>query len=307
MLTIFEKMFRLSSIAKVAIVLIFVMACSVMAKDKLVIAVSFAPYAYLIDVIGGDKVEVITLLPPGADLRTYKPKTQELKEFSRAEVYFTDGSGADKAWLSYFRQVKQSVKIVDISEKVEWLSGKNQTLDPSVWTSVERMNLISMNVRDALSRLRPEDDRYFTVNYSYLLYRANRVGDNLKRAVFRLPQNSKNFVTTSPLFSYLAHDYKLQQLHVGVSGNDPKSKELKKIVEEGQKNKSLLVFVPPQFSEKAKETIAKGLGAKVLALDPLKYNYLENVKAITNTVNEIVEEVRKSNPPKSLFKPVLKK
>jgi len=290
MLTIFEKMFRLSSVAKVALVLVFVMSSFVMATDKLVVAVSFAPYAYLIETIGGKDVEVVTLLPPGTDPYNYKPNPAELLEFSRADVYFTDGSGVDRAWLPRFKELKKNMDVVDISEGFSWVAGEKQEPDPFVWTSPKSFSRFASNVRLALSKYRPEKTESFTFNLTKLLNRLNRLNDELIRAVVRLPKEYRTIVVTRPQYRYFSRDYSVTQEPVNVAGNEPTPDELKNIIETGRKTNVSMLIVPPDFSQKAKDAISKELGVKVLALDILEYNFINNLMAIVAVYSDIAAE-----------------
>ena len=300
---LFEKLSRFSLALKLAVVMSIVFAGSVVARDKIVIAVSFAPYANMVQAIGGDEVEVVTLLPPGTDMRYYKPQPKEIKEFSLADVYLTDGSGVDRAWLPRFKQVKQTIKIVDISEGIVWLAGEGNEPNPYLWLSPKQMAKISTNIRVVLSKLRPERDSYFVAKHVFFLRKLNQVDDELEAAVRRLPKDARTFIATRPLFTYLAQDYDLQPQVVEVSGKVAKSKDVKKIVELGRKIGAKMVFVPPQFDKLAVESFKRDFGAKVVEVNFLTYDFLDNAKSMANVINEIAAALRKDRPTLNLPKP----
>jgi zinc transport system substrate-binding protein len=303
---LFKNVFRVPGAAKVVLAISIMATCVVAASDKLVVAVSYAPYARIVNAVGGEMVEVVTMLPPGTDLATYVPKAEELMEFSRADVYFTDASGADAAWLPRFKQLKNSIEIVDVSKSVSWrsLDGK---YDPNIWVSPRQMSKIASNVNTALTKYFPEKNEYFVVKLSIILQQMNRVDDNLKRSVLLLPEDLRVAIVPRPLYGYLTQDYKLKQVSVDISGNDPTPKEVERIIEEGRKNKARLVFVTPRFSQESIQKIKKELNAKVAVLDDLSYNFLENAKNINAAIQEIADERMKealSDPTKN---PKLKK
>lgn len=304
MMSFVKSFIRLSVFAKVAIVLALVAGYSVANQNKLVIAVSFAPLANIVETIGGDEVEVITLLPSGTDPYNYTPKDKELKEFSRADYYFTEGSGVGRAWFPRFKKVKANVNVVDLSKGVVWISGKNNEPDPFFWSSPKVVSQIASNVRATLSKLRPEKNDYFVLKLSHFLNRFNRADESLKRAVYRLPENLRVFVTTSPRYGYLTRDYKFLQKSVDVNEKNLTPKELKKVVETGRKNGVRFVFVTPKFNKKDVASIKKDLGAEVLVLDPMQYNFFENIKAITDALNKVADErleQSKADPKKNPF------
>ena len=79
-------------IARLLFLLVMVPAILWAGEDRITVAVSLQPYATLVKMLGGDRVNVVTLLPPGADPHNFEPKPAVIKAFSVAQVYFTDGS-----------------------------------------------------------------------------------------------------------------------------------------------------------------------------------------------------------------------
>lgn len=280
-------------------VLVVMLAASVFASDKLVIAVSVAPYANLLKIIGGNEVEVVLMLPAGANPHTYEPRPATLKEFAKAQIYFSDGSGMDEAWLPRFKGVNKNIRIVDISKNISWMqekdhdhhhhAGKHEDhpeVDPHIWTSPKQVSMIAFNMRRELSRLRPEKDGYFVMNHSMLVRRLDRIDTQLKAAVREMPKDARAFIVFHPAYGYLARDYGLTQYTVEVNGKEPKPKDLQKLVEEGKKHNIHLVFVQPQFSTRATETIAKELNAKVQTTDPLTFDFLSNTVLFIESIRE---------------------
>ena len=305
--SIFKKAFSIAVFAKVALVFSLVAAVSVAASNKMVIAVSYAPYAYIVDAIGGDKVEVVTLLPSGTDLDKYVPKADELKEFSRADVYFTDGSGRDAAWFSRFKELKKSIRVVDISSGVVWRNFGAPAFDPNIWTSPKQMAKLASSVRVALSEIMPEHTDFFVVKLSRILQRLNRSDEDLRKTVLKLPENLRAVVVPYPRYGFFAQDYGVKQLPVDISWNAPTAKDVESIIETGRKNGARVVIVTPQFSQEAIAKIKKELDAKVVVQELLCYNFNENAKAITAAFNEIAEERLKKALSDPTMNPRLKK
>lgn len=301
MLSCFKSMACKSGIFKHALLVVAMAACSVFAADKLVIAVSVAPYANILQAIGGDEVEVVLMLPAGANPHTYEPRPDVLKRFAKAQIYFSDGSGMDKAWLPRFKGVNKNVKIVDISKSVSWMQhiehhhGSHEDhpeVDPHIWTSPKQVGVIAFNMRYALSQLRPEKDSYFVMNHGLFLRKLNAVQAKLNNAIVRMPDSVRAFIVFHPAYGYLARDYGLTQYTVEVNGKEPKPRDLQKLIEEGKKHKVHLVFVQPQFSERAAETIAKELNAKIQSTDPLAYDFLANITTMVESIKEASDLVR---------------
>lgn len=306
--------FRAASRLKIALLLVLLCLGLASAKEKLVVAVSLAPYATMLKSIAGDYIDIVTMIPPGADPHTYEPKPDVLKAFSKASVYFTDGSGMDKAWLPRFKGVNKRVETVDVTDGIEWIlqdahgkdvQGKDSkdahaheklTLDPHLWTSPKQALKVMSNMRSALSKYDPDNNNVYVMRFSRMIQTLEKVGKDVARAVYSLPKEARTFIVFHPSFGYLARDYGLKQLTIEVNGKEPKPKDLKKLVQEGKKNNVRLVFVQPQFSKRSAETIATELVASVVTVNPLDADYLEStrtlIKAISAAASKLNSETK---------------
>lgn len=272
------------------------------AAEKLTVAVSLQPYANIVKNIAGDRVDVVTLLPPGADPHTFEPKPQSLKEFAKASIYFSDGSGMDKAWMPRFKGVNKNVQVVGISKGIGWMAADevehrhegevvhheehHEGFDPHVWTSPKRVAIIAQNVLDALAQLDPAGKETYTQNFTAFKAELETLNADLKNAVNALPIGKRTFIVFHPSYGYLAFDYGMQQLSIEVEGKEPKPKDLAFLIEEGKKHFAHIVFVQPQFSKRAAETIAKELNAVVVTTDPLAYDFMGNVRSLVKAISE---------------------
>lgn len=277
--------------------------CSFVCASPLTVAVALQPYANIVKNIGGDKVDVVTLLPPGADPHTFEPKPATLKSFARASVYFSDGSGMDEAWMPRFKGVNKNVEVVKISKGIglmaavehehehghEHVHGEEHEhghLDPHIWTSPKRLTLLAKNICEALGRKDPANKAFYEANLAKVLEQTNQLDADLKQAVAKMPVGKRTFIVFHPSYGYLAFDYGMTQMAIEVEGKEPKPKDLAYLVEEGKVHFVRVVFVQPQFSKRAAQTIAKELNAVVVTTDPLAFDYVANIRALITAIEE---------------------
>ncbi|MCQ2091443.1 MAG: zinc ABC transporter substrate-binding protein [Fibrobacter sp.] len=268
----------------------------------LTVAVSLQPYGHLVSEIGGDQVQVVTLLPPGADPHTFEPKPQTLKEFTKASVYFSDGSGMDAAWLPRFKGVNKNVQIVSLSKDIQWMEEDehhhhdehgedheededHEELDPHLWTSPLQMMQIAKNVCDALIELDSSNAVTYIERTVNLMERLKKLDVDLRTSIEKLPKQARTFIVFHPSYGYFARDYGMTQLTVEVDGKEPKPRDLFNLAKTGKANNVHIVFVQPQFSKRAAATIAKELNAIILDTDPLSYDYEKNIRALLSAID----------------------
>lgn len=283
-------------IARLLFLLVLIPAVLWAGDGRITVAVSLQPYATLVKMLGGDRVNVVTLLPPGADPHNFEPKPAVIKAFSVAQVYFTDGSGLDKTWMPRFLGANKNVQVVDISKGIEWMKYEeehgahghhhDEEMDPHIWTSPTRMRFLAQNIFQELKKLDPK----YVIDY---VNRASMVQDELalverqlNEAVISMPKDRRSFIVFHPTYGYLAKDFKLKQYTIEVNGKEPKPRDLANLVKVGRKNGVKTVFVQPQFSKRAAETIAKELGAVVVETDPLSADFIGNTQKFIKAIKE---------------------
>lgn len=268
-------------------------------EARITVAVSLQPYATLVKMIGGPYVNVITLLPPGADPHNFEPKPAVIKAFSLAQVYLSDGSGLDKIWIPRFLGANKKVKVVDISKHMEWIKAEHDDhethghhhdedeLDPHIWTSPLRVKLIAQNIFHALKALDPEHDIFYLNQVQGVQKQLTAVARSLNETIFGIPQNRRSFIVFHPSYGYLAKDFGLKQYAIEVNGKEPKPRDLANLIKMGRKNGVKAVFVQPEFSKRAAETIAKDLGAVVVETDPLSPDIIGNAQKFIDAFKEV--------------------
>ena len=265
--------------------------------EHITVAVSLQPYATIVKMVGGSRLNVVTLLPPGADPHNYEPKPAIIKAFSLAQIYFTDGSGLDKAWMPRFLGANKKVDVVDISNGIKWMKTEHENndlhghqdgdeLDPHVWTSPARVKILAMNIYETLKKIDPEHINYYAVRYQNAQESLTKLERRINEAVIHMPVKSRSFIVFHPSYGYLAKDYKLKQYSIEVNGKEPKPKDLAKLIQVGRKNNVKLVFVQPQFSKRAAATIAKDLGAVIVETDPLSADLFANTQKFIDALQQ---------------------
>ncbi|ACX74164.1 putative metal ABC transporter, periplasmic metal-binding adhesion liprotein [Fibrobacter succinogenes subsp. succinogenes S85] len=283
-------------IARLLFLLVIVPAILWAGEDRITVAVSLQPYATLVKMLGGDRVNVVTLLPPGADPHNFEPKPAVIKAFSVAQVYFTDGSGLDKTWMPRFLGANKNVQVIDVSKGIEWMKLEHEEhgahghhheeMDPHIWTSPTRMRFLAQNIFQELKRLDPKHTIEYVNRASSVQDELALVERQLNEAVISMPKDRRSFIVFHPTYGYLAKDFKLKQYTIEVNGKEPKPRDLANLVKLGRKNNIKNVFVQPQFSKRAAETIAKDLGAVVVETDPLAADFIGNTEKFVKALRE---------------------
>lgn len=254
--------------------------------------VSLLPQQYFVQRIGGDRVNINVMVKPGQSPETFEPSTKLMSVYSKAAVYFTIGMPFEQVWIARVASLNKAISI-----KSTQPDAKNRLLaehdhegasqdnwDPHTWLSpVIAINQAQIIMHE-LSRLSPKDKDLFYNNYIKLEKELNVLNDELDKRFKAV--DKENFITFHPAFSYFAHQYGLHQIAIEVEGKEPSAKQMARIVKRIKDKKVSYILVERQFNQLIPKTIAHSVNAQLLVLDPLAYDYINNMRDIADKINK---------------------
>lgn len=268
---------------------------------KIDIATSILPQKALVDAIGGDKVNVIAMIPAGASPHSYEPKPSQMLSISKAKAYFTVGVEFEEAWLNRFKSQNKKMIIIDSVygiKKIEMVAHhhdkdeheenhedhEHETLDPHVWTTPKNMIIMATNIKNALIKLDPSNKTIYNKNYIKLVGSLKQTDLQIKTILKNTPKGSK-FMIFHPSWGYFAKEYGLVQLPIELEGKEPKAKDLAILISKAKKEHIKAIFVAPEFSAKSASQISKTLGIPVVKISNLGYNWHEFMISFAKVVS----------------------
>lgn len=243
--------------------------------QKIKVIASIVPLADFARHVGGDRIEVKLLLPPGASPHTYEPTPKAVQDITDAKIFVKIGAGLE-FWAE--KTVKASgnkrLIIVDSSKGIQLIReshshASHSHADPHIWLNPVIASDIVTKIERALIEADPENAKIYEKNA--LLYREKlsqldkEISDKIK--TFSI----KEYVTFHPAWNYFSKRYGLRVAGVieELPGKEPSPKHVARIVREVKRIGSKVIFAEPQFNPKIAEAIARESGARVLFLDPI--------------------------------------
>ncbi|MGB9844160.1 metal ABC transporter solute-binding protein, Zn/Mn family [Methanothermobacter tenebrarum] len=251
-------------------------------EEKIVVAASIMPQKEFIEAVGGDKVKVIVMVPPGADPHTYEPQPGQLRELSKAKIYFQIGSGIEfeKTWMERLKELNPNMKIVNCSEGIKLMKE-----DPHVWTSPRNAIIIVKNIYKSLTEEDPIHKDYYAKNMEKYISQLKKLDEQFNQTL--TGKQNKKILVYHPAWTYLCRDYNIEQITIEKEGKEPSPQALAKIIQEAKKNNIKIIIVSPQSNKQSAQTIADEINAKIVIIDPLAENYIENMQKMLQTLKSI--------------------
>ena len=275
------KKFRLKHIASfivaavVVCVLVAVTGCGgEQPGGRMKVAASIVPLADFCRNVGGDLVDVRTMVPPGASPHTYEPTSGQMKFLSDARVFVTNGLDLESWATDVVRKVGNPGLVTVVAADAVPRSRLLKTaglFDPHVWLDPSLAKYQVNAIRDGFIEADPAHQDVYTKNASNYVKKLETLDREIKTVTSKFSR--KDFVTLHPAWTYFAARYGLRQAGVveELPGKDPSARQIARLVDKIRALGIKVVFAEPQFSDKAAVVIAReaGPGVVVKKLDPL--------------------------------------
>ena len=91
-------------------------------------------------------------------------------------------------------------------------------------------------------------------------------------------------IVAHPSWGYFAERYGLSQISIEQDGKEIQGRSLAELIKFARQRNIRAVFTQPQFNDRAARVIAAEIGAKVIELDPLTADYIEDMRAMTDRI-----------------------
>ena len=242
------------------------------ADGRILVAASITPLADFARQIGGDHVEVITLVPSGASPHTYELTPSQVEQVAKARLLVLNGIGLEY-WADKLIQSADNPNliVVDTSQGVEVLAetAGEPGGNPHIWLDPENAIVQVGHIRDALIRADPTHADDYRASAERYIAELQALDQEIADEV--ATWSNRQFIAFHPAWVYFARRYGLVQAAVieESPGREPSPADVARIVETARRIGAKAIFAEPQFSPKAAQTIAEESGAHVLFLDPL--------------------------------------
>lgn len=261
-------------------------------SGPLKVAVSIPPQKYFVERIGGSRVKVTVMVPPGADPHTFEPKPRQLADLSEVSLYFAVGMTFEDAWLDRFLSVNRNLTIVHTESGIKKrpMTGhehhddgdvhghekEHGSDDPHTWLSPRYALVEAQNIFAALVKADPENAKQYAKGFNALAGDIKKLDDELT-TVFA-GSKGKAFMVFHPSWGYFADAYGLVQMPVEVEGREPGPADLARLITFAKERQITAILIQPQFSEKSARTIADAVKGSIVVADPLAEAWLDNLR-----------------------------
>jgi len=232
-------------------------------NGKISVVASFNPMAELIKAVGGDKVDIYTIVPDGTEPHDFELKAKDIVKLANSKIFVYNGAGME-SWAQNAVQASENkgLMVVDASMGCDLIKNGG-VVDPHLWLSLKTAKVQALNIKEALVRADPSNKEYYENNYSSFSTSLDELYNEYKTKFDNV--KNKNFVTGHAAFAYFCRDFGLKQSSIEnvFAEGEPTAKKIAELIEYCRVNKVDTVFMEELASPKVSETLANEIGAKV--------------------------------------------
>lgn len=285
-----------------------------------VVITSISPLADLIKEVGGDRIQVISLVPTGSDPHTYEPTPDAVRQMATAKLFFANGVGQE-AYLEKLveNSQNQDLRTVVLADGlqikgIEDLDSEHEGEEvhkeddvhiegdghdhsqgnPHLWLDVKNAQNYVEKIRDTLIETYPQDQEIFTANAESYLQELSSLDQWIQEQINTIPQENRDLIVYHDAWVYYTDRYGLTVLRPVVHGeeSEPSAKEYAQLIELVKENNVKAIFGEVGFNTKLILQLAQETGVKVvddlyndtLGATPETDSYIDIMKHNTNAI-----------------------
>ena len=232
------------------------------ADGKIKVLTTIAQIGEPLSVIGGDKVNVESLMGPSVDPHLYNPTQSDIQKVDEAEVIFYNGLNLEVNMVPVFESIGESKPVLAIGEAVpedEIMKDEDGAIDPHIWFDIDLWRMALDAAVEELKAYSPEHADYFEENKHEYFQRLEELKEDAKK-LGEIPEQNRILVTAHDAFGYFGNMHDIQVIGLqGLSTEDEIGiSDINDTIEIIKEHQVPAIFVESSISPEAIEAVLEG-------------------------------------------------
>ena len=237
--------------------------------------------ADFVKAVGGTRVSVNVIVPPGGDTHTFQPSTGAIRDLARSRTLFANGAGLEP-WLPKLTASAPKVPVQELTAGLKLHpAGEGEDhadaghdehddhgpLDPHAWWDATLAAGYVKNAQAALTRLDPAGKATYAKNAAAHLKAISAADAYAKKQFATVPAAQRVLVTNHDSLHYLAERYGLRLIGAVIPGlsteREPSARELAVLTQTMKKAGAKVIFTENTVNARLTQTLARETGARI--------------------------------------------
>jgi zinc/manganese transport system substrate-binding protein len=248
-----------------------VLAAAQGAARKLKAVATFSILGDFVRNVGGDRVDVATLVGPNGDVHVFSPTPADAKMLAVADIVFVNGLGLE-GWMTRLVQASGGKAPTIVATKgitprrmVDGNDAARRKIDPHAWQSVANAKIYVANIRDGLDAVDPAGKATYDADAAAYLAKLDDLDAEVRAAIARIPPVRRKVITTHGAFGYFGDAYGVTFVAPeGVSTEaEPSARDVANIIAQIRRENIPAVFLENIINPRLMDQIAHETGATI--------------------------------------------
>ncbi len=225
----------------------------------------------IVSQVGGDAIQLTTLIGPGQDPHSYEPGARDLTAVTTADAIFVNGWDLEEGLIDDLHNIAEEAPIIPVSAHITPLPVPSSDLpaphavDPHVWFDLKNVEQWVANIEQTLADLDPANAQIYEDNAAAYRTELDALQQYAQKELALIPAERRYLVTNHDSFSYLAGAYDLQILGTVIPGAstlaEPSAQDLAGLAATMEKHGVCTIFTENAVDDSLAQAIAAELQA----------------------------------------------
>ena len=235
------------------------------ARPPIKVVATFSILADLAKQIGGDRIEVTSLVGPNGDAHVYQPSPADAKKVAEAVLVIRNGLGLEGWFERFIAATGARPRIVIAGQHVKPFAEGKGRFDPHAWQDIANVRAYVADIRDGLIAADADGRPTYEANTAAYLDKLTALDAEVRAAIASIPPERRRIITTHDAFGYFGRAYGMAFIAPqGVStDSEPTARDVAAIIRQIRTEKVPAVFLENISDDRLMQRIAKESGAKV--------------------------------------------
>ena len=235
------------------------------AADRLKVVTTFTIVADMARNVAGEAADVVSLLPPGAEVHGFQPTPSQIRAAADADLILWNGLGLE-AWFERFFRSLGAVPAVVVSDGVEPIPIAEGPYagqpNPHAWMSLSDALIYVENIRAALAAADPANAEAYAANAAAYAAEIEALAAPLRAALAAIPEDRRWLATSEGAFSYLARDLGLGEIYVWPINEDATGtpQQIRRAIDAIRETGAPAIFSESTVDPRAAQQVARETG-----------------------------------------------
>ena len=273
--------------------------------EKIQIIATLFPQYDFAKQIGGDKVEVKLLLPPGTESHTYEPTPQDMVTISNSDLFIYTGEEMEPWAESLISGIKTDIKVLDLSKTVDLIHIEEfeeteddeeehehehehhheheheHEYDPHIW--LNPLNAVEMvkSIEEQLIEIDPTNADFYRNNAEKYMSEIQQLDIEFENTI---KENNIKKIAFGGAFAYayFIERYDLDYISAYETcgeNAEPSTIKIKNVIDYIKKNNIPVIFYKEYTTGNVARTISEATGAKMVVFNTVHNVSKEEIEA----------------------------